>query len=246
MHGLVTYLFAIPLFPCGPRLLACGLSWFLCSGFSWVLCFWFCPSPFVFSLTHTSRLASTARTLLGGLRRATFNFAAFVALLFLIFPAYPTVFDLAKQRRKMFWGVSEDGENDFSCSFCWLCVCFLVFFSPLRSHNDAWQMWQQFDLGVTAQETCADKNLKGVGVKHFAVLSHLFIAQKKGYIDVPPGNAWFPYPPSVWPRFSSSESLPVLAICGPQWKVWRPSPRPLCKPEILKLVQRVISSKKPP
>ena len=46
MHGLVTYLFAIPLFPRGPWPLACGLSWFVCGGVSCFLCFWFCASPF--------------------------------------------------------------------------------------------------------------------------------------------------------------------------------------------------------
>ena len=49
MHGIVTYLFVIPLYPRGPWLLACGLPWFACGGFSCFLCFWFCASPFFFS-----------------------------------------------------------------------------------------------------------------------------------------------------------------------------------------------------
>ena len=31
---------------------------------------------------------------------------------------------------KMFWGVSEVGENDFSIYFRWLCVFFLIFSFP--------------------------------------------------------------------------------------------------------------------
>ena len=46
---------------------------------------------------------------------------------------------------------------------------------------------QQFHLGVTAQEICAYDNIKGVGVKHFAVLSHVLIAQIDGYMDPPQG-----------------------------------------------------------
>ena len=45
---------------------------------------------------------------------------------------------------------------------------------------------QQFHLGVTAQKICAYDNVKGVGVEHFAVLSHLLIAQTDGHIDPPP------------------------------------------------------------
>ena len=44
---------------------------------------------------------------------------------------------------------------------------------------------QQFYLGVTSQKICADDNVKGVGVEHFAVLSHLLIAQTNGHIDPP-------------------------------------------------------------
>ena len=36
--------------------------------------------------------------------------------------------DLAKQRRKIFWGVSEVGKNDFSLYSCWRCVVFLVLY----------------------------------------------------------------------------------------------------------------------
>ena len=46
---------------------------------------------------------------------------------------------------------------------------------------------QQFHLGVTAQEICAYENVKGVAVGHFAVLSHLLIAQTDGHIDPPRG-----------------------------------------------------------
>ena len=41
----------------------------------------------------------------------------------------PKFCDLAKQRRKIFLGVSEVGKIDFALFFFWLCVFFLVFFS---------------------------------------------------------------------------------------------------------------------
>ena len=40
----------------------------------------------------------------------------------------PKFCDLAKQRRKIFWGVSEVGKNDFSLYFCCRCVVFLVLY----------------------------------------------------------------------------------------------------------------------
>ena len=87
-----------------------------------------CPSLCFLFLTRISPLPSRSRTLLGGLGRATFNFAAVVALLCFIFPACSTVFDLAKQRRKFFLGVSGVGKNNLSCYSFWLCVCFLFFY----------------------------------------------------------------------------------------------------------------------
>ena len=45
---------------------------------------------------------------------------------------------------------------------------------------------QQFHLGVTAQKIRAYDNVKGVGVEHCAVLSHLLIAQTDNHIDPPP------------------------------------------------------------
>ena len=41
---------------------------------------------------------------------------------------------------------------------------------------------RQFHLGATAHEICANDNVKGVGIKHFAVLRHLFIAHIYGHI----------------------------------------------------------------
>ena len=76
MHGLVTYLFALPLFPRGPWPLACGLSWFVCGGVSCFRCFWLCASPFVlFSFFFDAHdcLAPMAHTLLGVLGQATLN-----------------------------------------------------------------------------------------------------------------------------------------------------------------------------
>ena len=42
---------------------------------------------------------------------------------------------------------------------------------------------QQFNHGVTAQEICAYDKVKGVVLEHFAVLSHLLIAQTDSHID---------------------------------------------------------------
>ena len=95
-----------------------------------VLCLSFCfVSPFLF-LTRISRLAPMARTLLGGLRHATLKFFVVTAPLFLAFCVCPKFYDLAKQRRKVFWGVSEVGKNDFSVYCSRLCVFFLGFFFP--------------------------------------------------------------------------------------------------------------------
>ena len=58
-----------------------------------------------------------------------FNFFVVAARLFLVFCVCPNFDHLAKQRRKIFWGVSEVGKIDFSVYFCRLCVFFLVFFS---------------------------------------------------------------------------------------------------------------------
>ena len=73
-------------------------------------------------------LAPRARTLLGGLGQATLSFFAVASLLFVFFGECPKFCDLAKQRRKIVWGVSEVGKDDFSLYFFWRCVIFLVFF----------------------------------------------------------------------------------------------------------------------
>ena len=62
-------------------------------------------------------LAPLARTLLGGLGQATLSFFAIATLLFVFFCVCPKFFDLAKQRRKIFGGVSEVGKDDFSALF---------------------------------------------------------------------------------------------------------------------------------
>ena len=49
-------------------------------------------------------LAPRARTLLGGLGQAMLSFFAVATLLFVFFCKCPKFCDLAKQRRKMFWG----------------------------------------------------------------------------------------------------------------------------------------------
>ena len=80
------------------------------------------------SSAHKS-LAPRTRTLLGVLGQATLIFVAVATLLFFFFCECPKFCDLAKQRRKIFAGVSEVGEIDFALYFFWLCVFFLVFFS---------------------------------------------------------------------------------------------------------------------
>ena len=72
-------------------------------------------------------LAPRAHTLLGVLGQATLSFFAVATLLFFFFCECPKFCDLAKQRRKIFGGVSEVGKDDFSLVFLWLCDFFLVF-----------------------------------------------------------------------------------------------------------------------
>ena len=81
-------------------------------------------------------LAPRARTLLGVLGHATLNFVAVATLLFCFFCECPKFFDLAKQQRKMFLGVSEVGKIDFALSFCWLCVFFVIFYILLLRSRD--------------------------------------------------------------------------------------------------------------
>ena len=56
-----------------------------------------------------------------------------------LFCECPNFCDLAKQRRKIFWGVSEVGKNDFSLYFCWRCVVLLVlyYFSAAIARHSA-------------------------------------------------------------------------------------------------------------
>ena len=82
-------------------------------------------------------LAPRTRTLLGVLGHATLNFVAVATLLFFFFCECPKFCDLAKQRRKIFWGVSEVGKINFALYFFWLCVFFLVFYFFLLRSRDA-------------------------------------------------------------------------------------------------------------
>ena len=84
--------------------------------------------PFLRGCSAHKSLAPRARTLLGVLEQATISFVAVATLLFFFFCEGPKFCDLAKQRRKNFWGVSEVGKDDFLLYFFWLCVFFLVFF----------------------------------------------------------------------------------------------------------------------
>ena len=63
--------------------------------------------------------------MLGALGQATLNFVDVATLLFFFFCECPKFCDLAKQRRKIFWGVSEVGKIDFPLYFFWLRVFFL-------------------------------------------------------------------------------------------------------------------------
>ena len=100
-------------------------------------------------------LAPRARTLLGGLEQATLSFFAAATLLFFFFCECPKFCDLAKQRRKMFGGVSEVGKDNFSLSYFWWCVVFLVFFSSaaiarrsVRYGTQQMQYYSREDLSV--------------------------------------------------------------------------------------------------
>ena len=75
--------------------------------------------------------------MLSVLGQATPNFVAVATLLFFFFCECPKFCHLAKQRRKIFLGVSEVGKIDFALYFFWLCVFFLIFhFLLLRSRDD--------------------------------------------------------------------------------------------------------------
>ena len=73
-------------------------------------------------------LAPRARTLLGVLGHATLNFVAVATLLFCFFCECPKFCDLARQRRKMFMGVSEVRKIVFALYFCWLRVFFVILY----------------------------------------------------------------------------------------------------------------------
>ena len=62
-------------------------------------------------------LAPRTRTLLGVLGQATLSFFAVATLLFVFFCECPKFCDLAKQRRKIFGGVSEVGTTNFRFIF---------------------------------------------------------------------------------------------------------------------------------
>ena len=89
-------------------------------------------------------LAPRIRTLLGVLRHATLNFLAVATLLFFFFCVCPKFCDLAKQRRKIFVGVSEVGKMDFALYFFWLCVFFLVFHFLLLRSRDGLIKWSTY------------------------------------------------------------------------------------------------------
>ena len=77
--------------------------------------------------THKS-LAPRTRTFPGVLGQAMLNFISVATLLFFFCCECPKFCDLAKQRRKIFGGVSEGRKIDFELYFFWLCIFFLFFF----------------------------------------------------------------------------------------------------------------------
>ena len=84
-----------------------------------------------------------------------FNFVAVATLLFCFFCECPKFCDLAKQRRKMFLGVSEVGKIDFALFFCWLCVFFVIFYILLLQSRDK--------IDIFLQRPCALQNSGGSG-----------------------------------------------------------------------------------
>ena len=72
-------------------------------------------------------LAPRTRTWLGALGQAMLFFVTVGTLLFFFFCECPKFCNLAKQRRKIFLGVSEVGKIDFALYLFRLCVFFLVF-----------------------------------------------------------------------------------------------------------------------
>ena len=58
-------------------------------------------------------LVPRTSTLLGFLGQAQLKFVVAGTLIFMVFCWCPKFCDFAKQRRKMFWEVSEAGENEF-------------------------------------------------------------------------------------------------------------------------------------
>ena len=84
--------------------------------------------------------------MLGVLGQATLNFIAVATLLFFCFCECPKFYDLAKQRRKKFLGVSEVRKIDFALYFFWLCVFFLVFYFLLLRSRDTGSGQGQWEL----------------------------------------------------------------------------------------------------
>ena len=104
-------------------------------------------------------LAPRARILLCGLGQATLSFFAVATLLFVFFGECPKFCDLAKQRRKIVWGVSEVGEDDFllyffgGASFSWY---FFFFCCDRATLTLARYGCQRYNMAhtVTGCETC--------------------------------------------------------------------------------------------
>ena len=99
--------------------------------------------PFLCGWGAHKSLAPRTRTLLGVLGQATLNFVAVATLLFFFFCECPKFCDLAKQRRKIFWGVSEVGEIDFALYFFLVVRLFLgfLFSSAAIARRDLFPGW---------------------------------------------------------------------------------------------------------
>ena len=91
------------------------------------------------------------------------------------------------------WVVGRIHQPYFSVHFSKDPATNVYLFRPPEVYGIGTSQRQQVHLRVTAQKICADDNIKGVVVKHFAVLSHLFIAQTYRHIHPPP-REWMVLP----------------------------------------------------
>ena len=102
----------------------------------------FCPilasNHLLCCLSAHKSLAPRTRTLLGALGQATLNFVAVATLLFFFLCECPKFCDLAKHRRKFFWGGSEVGKINFALFFSGCASFSWFFFSSVAIAQHRW------------------------------------------------------------------------------------------------------------